>query len=182
MATRRWASEGSQCIYASCRLFCVGGWPGIFQCAAGSMLQLRLWNGELTLWQPDGTTKHKTPCCVGCLRKLWWDRHKLIQHVVTGARMVGKSLCGWMPAPWPPGWLLNMTEPSLKTQVGYPRCTQISTSSWQSLTQCWGALIWRCTGRRVWFTCGQTRPACTGGFMTPCPRKQGCRLRRRRRC
>ena len=38
---------------------CVGSWPGIFQCAAGSMLHLRLWNEELTLWQPDGTTKQR---------------------------------------------------------------------------------------------------------------------------
>ena len=74
-------------------------WPGIFQCAAGSVLQLRLWNGELTLWQPDGTTKHKTPCCVGCLTKLWWDHHKLIQHVVTGVRMVRKSHVGGCQLP-----------------------------------------------------------------------------------
>ena len=86
-------------------------------------------------WRRDGTTKHKTPCCVGCLTKLWWDRHKLIQHVVTGARMVRKSLCGWMPAPWPLGWLFNMTEPSLKTQVGYDRCTSTHQpgGAWRSV-------------------------------------------------
>ena len=64
--------------------------------------------------------------CLRDLRTCQFHKVECALYARVPTRLVNDPNASGMPAPWPPGWLLNMPELSLKTQVGYDRCTHIN--------------------------------------------------------